>query len=198
MANIILYHGTAEKIVSPSFGLGNEKHDYGKGFYLTESVDLAKEWAVCRPNEQNGWIHKFEFNLDDIKILDFQQINVLAWLAELMKHRDASDSKRYRLLSKKFIEKYGIDTSVFDEILVSTSENLDTSSMYAIFLPKETEIAKAEAEMKSFFEKYDQAWIMGYFPEEEKLVKNRLEEKYGNYYIYIISKDNETVLKKIK
>ena len=29
MANIILYHGTAEKIVSPSFGLGNEKHDYG-------------------------------------------------------------------------------------------------------------------------------------------------------------------------
>lgn len=116
MANIILYHGTAEKIVSPSFGLGNEKHDYGKGFYLTESVDLAKEWAVCRPNEQNGWIHKFEFNLDDIKILDFQQINVLAWLAELMKHRDASDSKRYRLLSKKFIEKYGIDTSEYDVI----------------------------------------------------------------------------------
>lgn len=58
MANIILYHGTAERIVSPSFGLGNEKHDYGKGFYLTESVDLAKEWAVCRPNEQNGWIHR--------------------------------------------------------------------------------------------------------------------------------------------
>lgn len=95
-------------------------------------------------------------------------------------------------------DKYGMNTSVFDEILVSTSENLDTSSMYAIFLPKETEIAKAEAEMKTFFEKYDQAWIMGYFPEEEKLVKNRLEEKYGNYYIYIISKDNETALKKIK
>ena len=34
------------------------KPDYGKGFYLTESVDLAKEWAVCRPNEQNGWIHR--------------------------------------------------------------------------------------------------------------------------------------------
>lgn len=58
MASIILYHGTAERIVSPSFGLGNEKHDYGKGFYLTESVDLAKEWAVCGPNEQNGWIHR--------------------------------------------------------------------------------------------------------------------------------------------
>ena len=34
----------------------------------------------------------------------------------LMKHRDASDSKRYRVLSKKFIEKYGIDTEGYDVI----------------------------------------------------------------------------------
>lgn len=33
-----------------------------------------------------------------------------------MKHRDASDSKRYRVLSKKFIEKYGIDTEGYDVI----------------------------------------------------------------------------------
>lgn len=32
------------------------------------------------------------------------------------KHRDASDSKRYRVLSKKFIEKYGIDTEGYDVI----------------------------------------------------------------------------------
>ena len=32
MANIILYHGTAQKIVSLNFSLGNEKHDYGKDF----------------------------------------------------------------------------------------------------------------------------------------------------------------------
>ena len=33
-----------------------------------------------------------------------------------MKHREASDSKRYKVLSKKFIEKYGIDTSSYDVI----------------------------------------------------------------------------------
>ena len=33
-----------------------------------------------------------------------------------MKHRDASDSKRYKMLAKKFIEKYGIDTSCCDVI----------------------------------------------------------------------------------
>ena len=33
-----------------------------------------------------------------------------------MKHRDAADSKRYRMLAKQFIEKYGIDTSGYDVI----------------------------------------------------------------------------------
>jgi hypothetical protein len=51
-----------------------------------------------------------------LKILDFQELDVLCWLAELMKHRDASNSKRYRTLAEKFIEKYGVDTIGFDVI----------------------------------------------------------------------------------
>ncbi len=116
MKKIILFHGTPEKVVVPTYGYGDEKHDYGKGFYLTENIELAKEWAVCRPNDNNGWVHKFEFDITDLKILDFQGKNVLSWLAELMKHRDAADSKRYRMLAKQFIEKYGIDTSGYDVI----------------------------------------------------------------------------------
>lgn len=116
MAELILYHGTSEKIVLPTYGLGEEKHDYGKGFYLTESQELAKEWAVCRPNDTNGWIHKYILDTNGLKILDFEQSSVLAWLAELMKHRDAADSKRYHMLADKFIAKYGIDTSQYDVI----------------------------------------------------------------------------------
>lgn len=116
MGKIILYHGTPDKIVTPKYGGGDDKHDYGRGFYLTENVQLAKEWAACRPNEENGWVHEYELECDDLKILDFQEKNVLAWLAELMKHRDAADSKRYRMLSAKFIGKYGIDTSQYDVI----------------------------------------------------------------------------------
>lgn len=33
-----------------------------------------------------------------------------------MKHRAAADSKRYRVLSEKFIDKYGIDTDEYDVI----------------------------------------------------------------------------------
>lgn len=116
MGKIILYHGSPNKIVSPVFGGGDDKHDYGKGFYLTENIELAKEWAVCRPIEISGWVHKFELECDDLKIFDFEKYQILSWLAELMKHRDASDSKRYRMLAAKFIEKYGIDTSEYDVV----------------------------------------------------------------------------------
>ena len=61
-------------------------------------------------------VHKYELDTDGLRILDFQQRDVLAWLAELMKHREAADSKRYRMLAEKFIEKYGIDTGDYDVI----------------------------------------------------------------------------------
>lgn len=116
MGKITLYHGSPDEIVTPKFGLGDEKHDYGKGFYLTESLELAKEWAVYRPDASNGWVHKFILDTDALNVLDFQKNNVLTWLAELMKHRDAADSRRYRMLSKQFIDKYGISTEGYDII----------------------------------------------------------------------------------
>lgn len=116
MTKIVLYHGSPNKKITPTFGCGEEKHDYGKGFYLTEDRELAKEWAVCRPNEQNGWLHQYELEMDDLKVLDFEKLGILSWLAELMKHRDASDSKRYRVLAKRFVQKYGLDTTGFDVI----------------------------------------------------------------------------------
>lgn len=116
MPKLILYHGTSEKRFMPTFGLGNDRHDYGRGFYLTADFELAKEWAVCKPTEINGWVHKYELDTDGLQILDFQEKNVLCWLAELMKNRDADDSRRYRVLSAKFIEKYGVDSSSYDII----------------------------------------------------------------------------------
>ena len=116
MEKIILFHGSSNKIIVPTYGNGEDRHDYGRGFYLTEDFQLAKEWAVCRPNDTNGWVHKYELDVERLKILNFQEENVLSWLAELMKHRDAADSKRYKILSKQFIDKYGIDTSDYDVI----------------------------------------------------------------------------------
>ncbi len=101
MAKLILYRGTSDKVVIPTFGLGDEKHDYGKGFYLTDNAELAKEWAVCHPNQTDGWVHKYELDTEGLRILDFEEKDILSWLAELMKHSDAADSKRYHTLTIK-------------------------------------------------------------------------------------------------
>ncbi|MBO5524147.1 MAG: DUF3990 domain-containing protein [Roseburia sp.] len=47
---IIVYHGSPNAVVKPAYGLGEERHDYGRGFYTTESSELAKEWAVVCGN----------------------------------------------------------------------------------------------------------------------------------------------------
>ena len=45
----ILYHGSPEIIKKPVYGKGKTYNDYGRGFYCTEHLELAKEWA-CSEN----------------------------------------------------------------------------------------------------------------------------------------------------
>ena len=65
--------------------------------------------------KMDGFI-SMELDCEGLEILDFRERSIMSWLAELMKHRDAADSKRYRVLAAKFIEKYGVDTSRYDVI----------------------------------------------------------------------------------
>jgi hypothetical protein len=127
MPQLILYHGSPMREFTPVYGKGEDRHDYGRGFYLTENVELAKEWAVCRPDEENGWVHKYSINTNGLRIVDFRNYGVLTWLAELMKHRDASDSRRYHLLASRFIDKYAVDTADADII---TGWRADASYFY--------------------------------------------------------------------
>lgn len=40
-----LYHGSEKIVETPQFGAGNPRNDYGLGFYCTQNLELAKEWA---------------------------------------------------------------------------------------------------------------------------------------------------------
>lgn len=81
---MLLYHGNPNEVCTPIYGYGEDRHDYGRGLYLTADAELVKEWAVCRPDAANGWVHQYELDCDGLAILDFQQHGVLAWLAERM------------------------------------------------------------------------------------------------------------------
>ena len=49
----IIYHGSVRVIDSPIFGEGNPCNDYGLGFYCTQDIELAREWACTE--KENGF-----------------------------------------------------------------------------------------------------------------------------------------------
>ena len=45
---MIVYHGSDHIVKAPLFYGGKRNNDYGHGFYTTESLELAKEWACAK------------------------------------------------------------------------------------------------------------------------------------------------------
>ena len=112
----VLYHGSQAESFTPTYGLGNDTHDYGRGFYTTTDKELGKEWAVGQQANADGWLHVYEVDLEPLKVFDFSDVGVLPWLAELMKHRPADDTPSYRRDSVRFISRYGVDLSEYDVV----------------------------------------------------------------------------------
>ena len=87
MSKLTLYHGSPEIIQKPVFGKGKSYNDYGKGFYCTEHLELAKEWA-CTENT-DGYANKYEIDTAGLSILNLSsnEYTILHWLALLMEYR---------------------------------------------------------------------------------------------------------------
>ena len=87
MENIILYHGSTKIIQQPVFGEGNQKNDYGLGFYCTENLELAKEWASTERND--GFANQYEINTEGLSTLylNHNPYHILNWLSILLKNR---------------------------------------------------------------------------------------------------------------
>lgn len=87
MSQISIFHGSSGIIEHPVFGAGKPYNDYGRGFYCTESIEFAKEWAVAEGTD--GYANHYLLNTDALEILDLsdQGYSVLNWLAILMENR---------------------------------------------------------------------------------------------------------------
>ena len=87
MSKLTLFHGSSEIIEKPLFGKGKTYNDYGKGFYCTESEELAKEWACTEGVD--GYANQYEIETDGLNIvrLSSKEYTILHWLALLMSYR---------------------------------------------------------------------------------------------------------------
>ena len=108
---IILYHGS-ENIVMPEYGKGKPYNDYGSGFYCTEDLEMAKEWACSHGSDGYANAYKFELGGLSVMNLNSSRYNILNWLAILLDNRKfvapspvAQAAKEYLL--ENFLPDYG-------------------------------------------------------------------------------------------
>ena len=116
---MIIYHGSKDIIEKPEFGKGNKKNDYGLGFYCTENVELAKEWA-CSNNETNGYANQYEIDLSDYKVLDLrdEKYSILNWMTLLLKFRTFDLNAPISVQAKEYIlENFYVDVEEYDVII---------------------------------------------------------------------------------
>ena len=111
MESKVLYHGSTKVIERPVLGLGNPKNDYGLGFYCTESLELAKEWACTELSD--GFVNSYEIGFEGLNILHLNKksYHILNWLSILLQNRTfvlsqglPSEAKAYLL--DNFLPEY--------------------------------------------------------------------------------------------
>lgn len=118
MAIIRLLHGTDHIIKTPVYSLGKPHNDYGQGFYCTEVLEMAKEWA-CKENK-DGFVNEYDFNTDGLKVLDLLdgKHSVLNWIALLLKNRIFTLQDEIAIDARNYIiEHYSVDLSNYDVVI---------------------------------------------------------------------------------
>ena len=115
---ITVYHGSKQIVEIPTFGLGRKNNDFGLGFYCTESIDLAKEWAVS--SLSNGFANRYTLDTEYLNILNLnsQIYTILNWMAVLVAHRLFSIKTPVARRAKQYlIEHFGVNVNNFDLII---------------------------------------------------------------------------------
>ena len=118
MSKRILYHGSPEIIRVPVFGKGKSYNDYGQGFYCTEHLELAKEWA-CNENS-DGYANKYEIDTTGLSILNLSsdEYTTLHWLALLMNNRKFRVTTPVMKRGADWLkEHFLIDLSPYDAVI---------------------------------------------------------------------------------
>ena len=115
---MIVYHGSDHIIQSPVYNGSKRTNDYGYGFYTTESIELAKEWACS--DGQDGVVNIYEIDLDSLRVLNLNSpdLNILNWLAILTKYRSYWQKGSVAEEAKTYLQRnFFIETSDYDVII---------------------------------------------------------------------------------
>ena len=115
---IDIYHGSNNIVERPVFGEGKSYNDYGRGFYCTEHIELAKEWACSSGTD--GYANHYRLDLTGLRVLNLNgpEYTILNWLAILLENRKFNVADGLPLRAKSYIlENFMVDYKEYDVII---------------------------------------------------------------------------------
>jgi len=99
------------------FGVGKKNNDFGLAFYCTESIEMAKEWAVS--SLRDGFSNQYTIDTEYLKILNLNSpdYTVMNWIAVLLEHRLFSINTPVAHRAKNYIlDNFSINVNAYDII----------------------------------------------------------------------------------
>ncbi len=114
----VLYHGSPMIVEKPELGKGNPRNDYGLGFYCTESIELAKEWACL--NNIGGFVNEYRVDIDCLRVLKLSEarFTILHWLAILVNNRTFRISNQIAAQANEYLLFYFLaDLAEYDAVI---------------------------------------------------------------------------------
>ena len=115
---MLVYHGSDHIIEKPAYNGSKRTNDYGYGFYTTESIELAKEWACS--DQRNGFANIYDFNPEGLSVLHLNspEYSILNWLAILTKYRSYWQNGSIAEEAKNYLQQhFFVDPAPYDVII---------------------------------------------------------------------------------
>ena len=144
----ILFHGSKMVVEHPLREKCRENNDFGKCFYCTESLDLAKEWA-CQKGSV-GIVSAYTLDMTGLSVINLntEAYHTLNWLATLLQHRYLDELSDDAQLALDYLtQNFAVDTSAADVVIGYRAD--DSYFQYALnFLTNQLSVDKLAEAMR--------------------------------------------------
>lgn len=148
MSKRTLYHGSSQIIKEPLYGEGKLYNDYGRGFYCTEHIELAKEWACTEGVD--GYVNQYEIETKSLRILNLsgEEYMILHWLALLVHNRKIRISTPLMKRGVEWLETHYLPRTDGCDVIVGYRADDSYFSFARAFINNEISLEQLSYAMK--------------------------------------------------
>lgn len=183
--------------------------EYIEEYSIAYNNDTKQFYMIIKPSDDKvkeeitSFIKKY--NLED-RVLESKHEGFLIYIVsnnnnKVLEIIKGTSSPVFGIMSEittaEIKDTLELEANQVEEFLMMTPMMIVNSNTYIIVKPANGEKDNVKSSIDKYMEKLEEQWKT-YLINQYQLVKNRKYVEYGDYLIYIVSSDNDLVLKEIK